>query len=154
MVRLWVVIALGLGLVSHRGSCRRVEDGLLSTLGDDSSEIDAITRACAVYCYGDLLDAVQVCACVRVCSWRGSWVLSVRVLCVHVSMLVGMTVMRVRVCVCVCVQMNELFDDSKYFVDMPMLEDPETILNAFADAGLNAQSSTDDLNTFVSTYFR
>jgi alpha,alpha-trehalase len=46
------------------------------------------------------------------------------------------------------VQMAQLFDDSKTFVDMPLLVDPEDALAAWSDSFTN-----EEISAFVSTYF-
>lgn len=60
-----------------------------------------------------------------------------------------------RVCSVYCsgpilegVQMAQLFDDSKTFVDMPLLVDPEEALAAWSDSFTH-----DEISEFVSTYF-
>lgn len=49
------------------------------------------------------------------------------------------------------VQIGKLFTDSKTFVDMSMLDEPESVLAAFE--ALPAAATSDDLMQFVKTYF-
>lgn len=51
------------------------------------------------------------------------------------------------------IQMAELFNDSKTFVDMHMKDDPDKVLAAFRSVTENVSYTQEDLRTFVNTYF-